>query len=98
GGGLEPVAGTVAPDRLPAIFPGVPLVVRGGWRGRAGGALVLTGTTAAGEPWRVRVAATPVADGTLTPVWARAHLRDLEDAYATGADHGELERRIVQTS
>jgi Ca-activated chloride channel family protein len=99
GEGLDVVAGTVAPDRLPAIFPGVPLVVRGRWRGAPGGALVLTGTTAAGEPWRQRVAATPVAEGALTPVWARAHLRDLEDEYAAWAgDPGALERRIVATS
>jgi len=99
GDGLESVAGSVSPDRLPAIFPGVPLVVRGRWRGSPGGAVVLTGTTAAGEPWRQRVAATPVADGTLTPVWARAHLQDLEDAYAAGAgDPSAMERQIVATS
>src|SRR5205823_1054431 len=49
--GIDPVNGTVSPARLPAVFPGVPLVVRGRWRGPAGGALVISGTTAAGEPW-----------------------------------------------
>ena len=36
---------------------------------------------------------------TLTATWARAHLRDLEDRYATDrAPDRELERRIVETS
>jgi Ca-activated chloride channel homolog len=96
--GIDLVPGSVSPARLPAIFPGVPLVVRGRWRGRPGGALVVSGTTAAGEPWRQRVPATPAGVGTLTPVWARAHLRDLEDAYAVGAPDGALERRIVAAS
>src|SRR6185295_1478381 len=33
---------------------------------------------------------------TMTAIWARAHLRDLEDTYATGAVH--LEQDIVATS
>jgi Ca-activated chloride channel family protein len=42
-----------------------------------------------------------VPDETLTAVWARAHLRDLEDRYASrpyGRDDGGLEKRIVATS
>jgi len=133
GDGFEPVAGTVTPARLPAVFPGVPLVVRGRWRhapdgaagaapaaaagaaagvgavpggvpgavpgGAAGGALVVSGTTAAGERWQRRVTATAAATDTLTPVWARAHLRDLEDAYTVEVDDpGAFERRIVEAS
>jgi Ca-activated chloride channel family protein len=36
-----------------------------------------------------------VADSASTAVWARAHLRDLEDRYVTGED---LEQRIVAAS
>jgi Ca-activated chloride channel family protein len=95
--GLELV--DVSPARLPAVFPGVPLVVRGRWRGTPSGAVVVTGTTAADEPWRLRVPATLAETDTLTPVWARAHLRDLEDAYAVGAaEPRALERQIVEAS
>jgi Ca-activated chloride channel homolog len=100
---LEPEGLTLAeltPARHPAVFPGVPLVVRGRYTGSPeGAAIVVTGTTPAGEPWRERVAATAVSDSALTPVWARAHLRDLEDEYASGAgDATALEQRITRTS
>jgi Ca-activated chloride channel homolog len=92
--------GTVSPARIPAVFPGVPLVVRGRWDGTAGtGAIQVTGVAPDGTPWSERVAATTVADSALTPVWARSHLRDLEDEYAIGdGDAAALEKRIVATS
>src|SRR5207253_4236530 len=35
----------------------------------------------------------------LAPVWARGHVRDLEDRYATGrGNQAELEKQIVATS
>jgi Ca-activated chloride channel family protein len=103
--GVELAAGTLTPARFPAVFPGVPLVVRGRLTGSGSAAhLVVTGTTAAGDPWERRVAATAiaadtVAGDTLTAVWARAHLRDLEDEYAIGTGEAAgLEQRIVATS
>src|SRR4029434_1484279 len=45
------------------------------------------------------VKATAGDAGALAATWARAHLRDLEDRYATDrARDRELERRIVDTS
>ena len=99
-GSLEPVPDTVAPARLPDLFPGVPLVITGRWRGSPGGALGLRGRTGAGEPWRASVPAVAADAPALAPIWARAHLRDLEDRYLA-ADRGttaDLERRIVATS
>jgi len=100
-GGFAIQDGTVAPARLPALFPGVPLVITGRWRGTAAGAVTVTGRDAAGEPWSVVVRAdAPVAAPAVGPIWARAHLRDLEDRYLVAGPQatGELERRIVATS
>ncbi|GAA5188832.1 hypothetical protein GCM10023322_40410 [Rugosimonospora acidiphila] len=95
--GLELVDGTAAPARMPDVFPGVPLVVAGRYRGPAAGKLILTGTDAAGDPWRVEVPATAVDAPASAAIWGRAHLRDLEDRYTVTAD-GALEREIVATS
>jgi len=98
--GVSVLDDTITPARMPDAFAGVPLVVRGRYRGSAAGAGVrLQGTTAAGEPWQVEVPATSATSGVLAPVWARAHLRDLEDRYAAKADNPrELERDIVAVS
>jgi Ca-activated chloride channel homolog len=98
--GLTLVEGTTSPARMPDAFVGVPLVIRGRYSNSAHGAAArLQGTTAAGEPWQVTVPAISAASGVLAPVWARAHLRDLEDRYAAGTgDPRELERQIVAVS
>ena len=43
--GLATIEDTASPARLPDLFPGVPLVVTGRYRGSATGSLVLHGTT-----------------------------------------------------
>jgi Ca-activated chloride channel homolog len=93
------VADTVSPARLPDLFPGAPLVVTGRYRGTPPARVRVAGRTREGTAWRAEVPAEPVAEPTLTSLWARAHLRDLEDQYAsTMDDHAALERRIVTTS
>jgi Ca-activated chloride channel family protein len=95
--GVEP--GSVTPPRLPALLAGAPLVVCGRYRGRPRGTLALRGQAAGGERWSATVPVVPAANKALAKVWARAHVRDLEDRYATGATHdADLERRIVRTS
>ncbi len=98
--GMTLVEGTTSPARMPDGFVGVPLTIRGRYSGSAPGAAArLQGTTAAGEPWQVTVPAVPAASSVLAPVWARGHLRDLEDRYAAGAENPrELERQIVAVS
>jgi Ca-activated chloride channel family protein len=97
--GLDADLDSVAPRRLPALFAGAPLVVTGRFRGAPGGALTVRGRDAAGQPWSATVPATVTGTPALTSMWARAHLRDLEDRYAAdpAPDRG-LERRIVETS
>jgi Ca-activated chloride channel family protein len=97
--GLDLDMESLAPRRLPALFAGSPLVVSGRFKGEPGGAVTVRGRDAAGRPWSATVPATGGDASSLTATWARAHLRDLEDRYATepAADR-ELERRIVETS
>jgi Ca-activated chloride channel family protein len=97
--GLAVDLDSLAPRRLPALFAGAPLTVSGRFAGRATGAVTVRGRDAAGQPWSATVEATAGDAAALTATWARAHLRDLEDRYATdAAPDRELERRIVETS
>ena len=99
--GIELVPDTVTPTRLGAIFPGVPLVVSGRWRGSPSaaqhGSIVMRGVRPDGTAWQRRTTGTVAGNPAATAVWARAHLRDLEDRYVV---HGspDLEKRIVETS
>ena len=95
--GVEPVPDTIAPTRLPDLFPGTPLVVSGRYRGAPEGALVLRGIRPDGEPWQARIPARISDEPTAAVLWARDHLRDLEDGYAASRP-GATEDRIVATS
>jgi len=95
GDGLEILDGTVA--AVPDLFPGVPLVVTGRFRGTPTGAVHLAGLTDDGEPWSRTVTATVADNPALAAVWARGHLRDLADRYAV-AGGTDLEREIVAVS
>ncbi|MGI5159689.1 VIT domain-containing protein [Microbispora sp. CA-102843] len=93
--GMDLVADTVT--HAGSLYPGVPLVVSGRYRGRRpAGALTVQGRTADGRPWEERIEGRPAHGPAARAVWARAHLRGLEDRYAMG-DHS-LEQRIVDIS
>jgi Ca-activated chloride channel homolog len=95
--GLALLDGTQTPARTPDLFPGVPLVVRGRYRGAASGSVTVSGTDVTGSAYRVVVRATSVTAPALAATWARSHLRDLEDRYAVEGGDG-LESQIVDTS
>ncbi|MEN3305677.1 MAG: Ca-activated chloride channel [Micromonosporaceae bacterium] len=95
--GLRLAPGSATPARTPHLFPGVPLVVAGRYQGQPGGAVTVTGTAADGQPWRHTVPASVVHDPAVTAIWARGHLRDLEDRYAVTGD-AALEQEIVAGS
>ncbi|MEW9527913.1 VIT domain-containing protein [Microbispora sp. NPDC049125] len=92
--GLDVVAGTIT--HAGSLYPGVPLTVSGRYRGRPEGAVALRGRTAEGAPWDARVDGHAAEDRAARAVWARAHLRALEDRYTVG--ERTLEQRIVDTS
>jgi Ca-activated chloride channel family protein len=94
--GLTLQDGTRSPVKLPGIYPGVPLVVTGRYRGPAAGALTVRGRTRDGAHWSTTVDVQRRDEPAVTAQWARAHLRDLEDRYVAGGS--DLESQIVQTS
>jgi hypothetical protein len=98
--GLEIERATVAPAKLPDVYAGAPVVVFGRYRGAApsGAAIDVTGTTL-GDPFQMTVSPAGAAKPSswLAASWARAHIRDLEDQYASGA-RPELEQQIVRVS
>ena len=95
--GLATIGDTASPARIPDLFPGVPLVVSGRYRGNATGSLALHGTSGEGGDWSVTAVAQRREAPAVTAQWARAHLRDLEDRYAS-APTEDLEKRIIDTS
>jgi Ca-activated chloride channel family protein len=101
--GAAIVPGTVAPGLLPDLFPGVAVTLTGRWRGQPGGAITVTGTTADGTPYESKVTAVTGGSPASTAAWARAHVRDLEDRYASGTGPGiaglaRLEQQITDVS
>ncbi|RAY15485.1 trypsin [Actinomadura craniellae] len=96
--GMQVLDETVEPNRLNALFPGVPLVISGRYRGGTGGARVsVRGRTADGTPWECRSGNPAPGSASAGRLWARAHLRELEDRYAIGGGP-DLERQIVDIS
>lgn len=92
---------SMAPARLPALFAGAPLTFSLRAAARTSAASVLVrGRTPAGMPFEQRIQVRSGALGdAAAALWARAHIRDLEDAYVTRpAEKKALERRIVATS
>jgi Ca-activated chloride channel homolog len=101
--GLQIMPDTVAPSRLPDLFPGVPLTVAGRWRGQPGGTMTVGGTTSDGQPFEAKAIAVTSGSPAGRALWARAHLRDLEDRYASlavgsPAELGRLEQQITSVS
>ncbi|WP_433474916.1 VIT domain-containing protein [Spirillospora sp. CA-142024] len=95
--GLAIASETVAPARLGALFPGVPLVIAGRFSGTPSGSLSVRGTASDGTPWEQHASGVVAKDAAAASIWARAHLRDLEDRYTVGGPD-DLEQRIVATS
>ena len=89
-GSLTVDAATLAPQPLPDLFAGAPVVIGGRFTGPANGTLTVTG-----NDWHTTVTATPSDNTALGAVWARARVRDLEDQYVLGRGTADA---IVETS
>jgi Ca-activated chloride channel family protein len=96
GAGIRLLDDERSPARLPGLYPGVPLVVAGRYAGKPGGSLTVTGRTRDDQEFSTTVAVQERSEPAVAAQWARARLRDLEDAYAAG--DRALEQRIVATS
>jgi hypothetical protein len=100
GCGIDIVDTSITPVPAPDAFAGVPCVISGRYRGPAGTDATIT-ASAGGAKTPFSVTLVPLrsdAAGVRT-IWARAALRDLEDAYASGRDrHEQVNKRIVEHS
>ena len=99
GAGLELSRATLAPSRLPDVYAGAPVVILGRYHGAAlPSASIEVSGESLGDPWKQAVTLCRPAQAStwLAASWARAHLRDLDDCYVTGAR--ELEPEIVRIS
>ncbi|BCJ46634.1 hypothetical protein GCM10010168_38430 [Actinoplanes ianthinogenes] len=94
--GFSPIEGTRTPQRIPGLYPGVPLVLSGRYVGAAAGSFTVTGRSRDDQDFRTTVAVQERKEPAVTKQWARARLRDMEDAYTAGND--ALEPRIMETS
>lgn len=88
---------TLVPARMPDLFAGVSLVVMGRYHGKKPKDMTLQAHDAAGRPWTVTASPTASDHGPLGAVWARGHLRDLEDRYAVNPSE-DLSHSIVAVS
>ena len=90
---------SIAPQPVPDLFPGAPLLLTGRLTSNAD-SVTVTGTDTSGNEWRRTLTAHASDNPALGAIWARARIRDLEDQYAIGNDDqlDELERRIIATS
>jgi Ca-activated chloride channel family protein len=97
--GLQLTADTLVPSRLPDLFAGAPLQIFGRYRGAVEGNLCVSGIGPGQGVWWQSVRGC-VGDGTaVRSLWARGHLRELEDRFVIGkGDLAGLEKRIVETS
>jgi Ca-activated chloride channel homolog len=96
GDGIELLPDTRSPARPASLYPGVPLVVTGRYAGTAGGTITLSGRTRDDRDFSATVPVQVREEPAITAGWARARLRDLEDAYVAGDT--ALEPAIVATS
>ena len=100
GSGIDIIGASVTPSRAPDAFAGVPCVISGRYRGPVDGqATVSVSAAGAKGPFSTTLVPSRSVAAAVRTIWARAALRDLEDAYASGRGLEEgLNRRIVEHS
>jgi Ca-activated chloride channel family protein len=81
--GLDIIPESLVPAKLPNLVPGVPVVVRGRYRGTPTGGVCVEGRRPAGDVWQEQAEAQAVSTGCQGSLWARGRLRYLEDLYAS---------------
>lgn len=83
------------PDRGRDVFPGVPLVLRGRYRGTVPEQLSLVGTRSDGSPFTQEVSVERETGRTLATAWARSRVLDLEHAYVTAGERDRAQAAAI---
>ena len=102
--GIDLLSETVTPARLPDLAPGLPLVIRGRYRGVAtehAATISVTGRSARDQVWTIKTEALPARVNGHSSLWARSFLRQLEDDYELTerkSELGVLRDRITELS
>lgn len=103
--GIDLLSETVTPARLPDLAPGLPLVIRGRYRGvatqRTAAAITVTGRDVRDQVWTTKAEALPARVNGHSSLWARSFLRHLEDDYELTERKSELDKlrgRITELS
>ncbi len=108
-GSLPLDADSLAPQPVPDLFAGAPILLTGRFGAQPGepapaGTVTVTGKSLGGNEWSRTLTAVPSDNAALAAIWARARVRDLEDRYVgaqvggDGALLAELEQEIIRTS
>lgn len=96
-GSLE--AETQTPRRIPDLFAGSPMIIRGRYRGAPPTTATIVGSDSVGRNWNSQISAVSNRSIAAGRLWARDQIRDLEDQYAIGGcNTASLSKRIVETS
>jgi hypothetical protein len=100
GCGIDIVDTSITPALEPDAFAGVPCVISGRYRGPLETHATITASAdGAKEPFSVTVVPLRSNAAAVRTIWARAALRDLEDAYASGRGPDQrLNHQIVEHS
>jgi Ca-activated chloride channel family protein len=88
---------SLIPARLPDLFAGAPVTIRGRYQGKPSATFVVSANTADGKPWSQSIPGVRQDLPALTTLWAKHRLRDLEDAYAIHPSH-DTEQMIIGLS
>jgi len=89
---------SISPARLPDVFAGSPLLISGRYHSKNPDISIQVAAKKQGSDWSVKTIGNETSDHALRRLWARAHIRDLEDLVAGGRGSGDFEKRITDIS
>ncbi len=88
---------SLIPARLPDLFAGAPVTIRGRYQGKPSATFVVSAKPVNGKPWEQSIPAVRQDLPALTTLWVKHRLRDLEDGYAIRPSH-DTEQMIIGLS
>jgi Ca-activated chloride channel family protein len=89
---------SISPARVPDVFAGSPVLISGRYMSKDGDISIKVAAKKDGSAWSVQAIGNEISDDALRKLWAREHIRDLEDLAAGGRGYGDIEKRITEIS